>query len=238
MYQYAQDYDEALPIGSAGAIGVAWGGQVYPYVKSQQVFTCPSDTTDIGPAVAPFFVKQSYGYNSGVGWSTTNGRGISGRLASFTAAAKTVFLFETMNTPTGRLDQGEETSSYRSPAGNGVSGFLFAGSSTIGGLYATGQMGNRIGGVVTPAQINAGCGTACPADAGRFASRVINGRHLEGSNFLFVDGHAKWLKGNTVSTGDPAPNATAAQTGGNTYVNPTTAAGTENTAFQATFSPI
>src|SRR5476649_549867 len=46
MIQYAQDYDETMPVSTvASYAGFGWTGQLYPYVKSKQLFVCPSDTT-------------------------------------------------------------------------------------------------------------------------------------------------------------------------------------------------
>src|SRR6476661_2454795 len=49
LMQYTQDYDERYPIGQlnggATSSGIGWGGAIYPYVKSSQIFTCTSDTT-------------------------------------------------------------------------------------------------------------------------------------------------------------------------------------------------
>ena len=45
MIQYAQDYDEVYPSGSyvvSNTIG--WTAQVYPYVKSYEVYKCPDET--------------------------------------------------------------------------------------------------------------------------------------------------------------------------------------------------
>ena len=45
IYQYIQDYDEALPMGGynyAGTYGSRWYRDVYPYVKNLGVFICPS----------------------------------------------------------------------------------------------------------------------------------------------------------------------------------------------------
>ncbi len=45
--QYTQDYDEKYPVSSSstgGATKIIWGEQIYPYIKSQQVFACPSNT--------------------------------------------------------------------------------------------------------------------------------------------------------------------------------------------------
>ena len=56
--QYLQDYDELYPRADSVA-ATGWACiQLQPYIKSTQVFTCPSDAK--GTAAAPF----SYGYNS------------------------------------------------------------------------------------------------------------------------------------------------------------------------------
>ena len=44
---------------------------------------------------------------------------------------------------------------------------------------------------------------------GAFASQV--GRHTDGSNYLMVDGHVKWLRGSAVSTGWEAQNVGSGQ---------------------------
>jgi prepilin-type processing-associated H-X9-DG protein len=50
IMQYTQDNDERLPIGHAGGtaqerLTTAWAMTIMPYVKSEQVFQCPSDAT-------------------------------------------------------------------------------------------------------------------------------------------------------------------------------------------------
>src|ERR1700743_3800079 len=42
IQQYTQDYDETLPWAQQ-AVGGAWNLLIYPYVKNDQVFQCPSD---------------------------------------------------------------------------------------------------------------------------------------------------------------------------------------------------
>ena len=43
VMQYAQDYDETLPVAGYNAqCRGRWQWQIYPYVKNQQVFTCPN----------------------------------------------------------------------------------------------------------------------------------------------------------------------------------------------------
>lgn len=67
--QYTQDSDEALPPGAyaLGGATVTWRQEIFPYVKSVSVFTCPSNsyngvTTDVDGG--EFFV--SYGANDSV----------------------------------------------------------------------------------------------------------------------------------------------------------------------------
>src|SRR3982750_1578182 len=65
ILQYTQDYDEKYPAGLViGGYdswkGIGWAGQCYPYIKSAQLFKCPSDST---AAVAPA-VSVSYAFNT------------------------------------------------------------------------------------------------------------------------------------------------------------------------------
>ena len=43
LMQYTQEYDEKYPIGNAGD-SIAWTVVVQPYLKSAQIFSCPSNT--------------------------------------------------------------------------------------------------------------------------------------------------------------------------------------------------
>jgi prepilin-type processing-associated H-X9-DG protein len=87
------------------------------------------------------------------------------------------------------------------------------------GYMATGQLRNR-------------------TDYWGAAWKSGEGRHLEQSNYLFADGHVKSLRGDKVSGGFPALNATDAET-----IRPSASAsgraeGTEVNGVAATFSPI
>ncbi|MDR3706863.1 MAG: DUF1559 domain-containing protein [Capsulimonadaceae bacterium] len=67
--QYAQDYDETLPVGgdSPNNFGEGWAGVVFPYAKSIGVFQCPSDTTAASTAYSGSVV-DSYAYNGDMCW--------------------------------------------------------------------------------------------------------------------------------------------------------------------------
>ena len=64
LLQYTQDYDEQMPRsfygggGDSDANNYKWMDAIYPYVKSEQLFNCPSD------ALSPKYVQRS-GQNYG-----------------------------------------------------------------------------------------------------------------------------------------------------------------------------
>jgi prepilin-type N-terminal cleavage/methylation domain-containing protein/prepilin-type processing-associated H-X9-DG protein len=107
IMQYAQDFDETLPpfsykahYGYAGGDGARWADLIFPYVKSPQVFDCPSATTKM--AILPggrFFDAGTYTCSL-VTPSTEEPIGVAGRkLAEIEETATTLMLVED-----GRLD--------------------------------------------------------------------------------------------------------------------------------------
>lgn len=85
-----------------------WNVQIYPYVKSTQVYECPSDTGAPGYSSTKPWVSYTYNQNIPL---------FSPRLSAFTAPAKTVLTFEgngvtadpsNINTP--RYNQGAGSS--------------------------------------------------------------------------------------------------------------------------------
>jgi prepilin-type N-terminal cleavage/methylation domain-containing protein len=83
--QYTQDYDEQFMVGM-NSTGGAWAGTTAPYLKSAQVFTCPSDTTTPGGNQT----VVSYAMNSNIASKVNN----TPAIARFTSTARTVLLFE------------------------------------------------------------------------------------------------------------------------------------------------
>jgi prepilin-type processing-associated H-X9-DG protein len=125
---------------------------------------------------------------------------------------KTVMLLETASQRTD-VSSSEETLSAAAP---GIQR-PFAKAAKEYGQYDTGYLGKMS---VTTRNF----------DITKF--RSPGGRHLEGANYSFADGHVKWLKGASVSPGYAPKTTTAPQVGGQL------AAGTDDTTFQATFSPM
>lgn len=205
LLQYTQDYDEKLPQGQdTSGRGRGWAGATLPYIKSAQIFVCPSDSKPLNANP-----QISYAYNSGltlVFGSNPAWKGPS--IAAFNASALTVMCFEVTNVT---WDPNTDATITYSPVGDGYNGDIQG----AGARYATGYMADTGGGTSN-------------YDA-------PTGRHLETSNFLFVDGHVKSLRGDKISAGLAALTPTSpASNGGSPYG----AAGTAVPGYAGTMSPV
>jgi prepilin-type N-terminal cleavage/methylation domain-containing protein/prepilin-type processing-associated H-X9-DG protein len=229
---YNTDYDDTYPDGVAGTTddvwsGEGWAGQLYQYVKSPAVFTCPDDLTLSTP---PNNLAVSYAYNvnlvvGGSLWPHYDAAPPGQNLAHLVAPDKTVELFEDSGV-TADISEPDEGSydishrgNYYSGSSNGLDFRLYAhldDSTGTDNLYATGQLGNR------PV-----------SDGDQF--RPAFGRHSGGSNLLLCDGHARWILGNEISSGLDAVNSSDSQGASATGFS---AAGTQDGAhaYAATFS--
>ena len=103
VLQYTQDYDEKLPSSYdlSGDEGRNWwGAMIQPYVKSTQLFYCPSDSTHaIANADGFSRYNVSYGYNynflNAVATPAYSGGGIA--LAAINEVSQTVLLGDSNN---------------------------------------------------------------------------------------------------------------------------------------------
>lgn len=182
LMQYTQDFDEYFPCGSTG-FGDGWAGQIFPYVRSRQLFICPCDSKR-SPSVNNSVYQCSYFMNRGL--NTPVSGGVSPKvLTVLTAASITVFAGEVYQ---GVMTGGTTTYpvDINSPRGDGNFVPNYATS------YRTGVMGNR------PAFQN---GVTYEETA-----------HFNGSNFLACDGHVKWFRPSAISSGYNANLATNTQT--------------------------
>jgi len=238
LTQYAQDNDETYPRGQAnggGAYSLAygWAGQVYSYVKSIDVFGCPDDPGSKGDKVSyAFSVSVADGYPGDfTGQGDTYG--ISGKLSRFNAPAKTIVLFEVQHESGARVNIINESKGILDGNSRNVSGgstgrqyswYTFE-------KYATGPFSNITN----------------PSDFSDTGFLNMTGRHTDGANYVFGDGHAKWMRSSTVSAGGPAPTPTtnAKTNEGDKTSDILNASGTEcttdtycpNGSCAATFSP-
>ena len=189
LLQYAQDYDEKLPAGNVGNLCWGWAGPIYPYVKSSQVFVCPSDSN--GGTTTGGLTPVSYGYNLNLTACDSGGVafGATPTLSSMQAPTRTVLIYELG----GKIDTANPGSSSASivnfnalPEPPGVfmsrstNAFDGAGSSLV---FATGT-------IDTSALLS-----------GFNGSKDSKPRHFEGANYLAADGHVKYYQSSRISAG-------------------------------------
>ena len=239
LMQYVQDYDETYPNGSNfnGAepiwAGEGWAGQSFPYVRNAALFRCPSDS---GFSNAPENAVVSYAYNINfVSYQSEDEIPYGISAAEVTAPSRSVLLFEVSNVHAnvaaereGAIDGGVEGTDFSASA-NGLDHRLYARKDWSTGSehqYATGYLGGRL-----PSND--------PAAKTQFAAS--EGRHAGGSDFLFGDGHCRWMRGAQVSSGRAATTAICNQDNAPSLPGCNglfRAAGAESAAgaFRATFS--
>lgn len=164
--QYSQDYDErALPWATSMAtdtnglyLGLAfrWEILMEPYVKSTQLFTCPSIVRRSGNSL-----RYAYSYNRYAG--------SSGRpLGSIPLPAQTPIFLEC---------EGD----------SGTPSFTIVSSSETADGVRLKTYGFGVG-----------------WESSNPYSRPYSTRHFDGSNYLFADGHVKWLRRPNGGTNTPA----------------------------------
>ena len=214
LNMYATDNDERLPVttlphpdgSDSPPINVGWAGRINPYVKNAQIFHCASDPTQdtrFTGAGTPTLSAVSYAINSNLAGSAS--------LASLSAPANTVLLFETArdNAWITDVSEGQNSGAAQVPpqtsaAGNGVNGALLnlsglSGTQSQTAVYQTGIMDNS-------KEI-----TFISADSSQYPD--TKGVHSDGANFLAADQHVKWLPGARVSSGGSALSAANLQAG-------------------------
>lgn len=190
VMQYTQDYDETYPytitpasawaqmpdglswVGSNPPTSLLWPQVLYPYHKSSQVFYCPSSR------------QVGSGYHISAGWSATPAMRQYGANASLLPMG-----LGTPPSPTKIASVAASANTY-----------MFMDY----GVYVV-----MTSDVVTSANSNqylpgmgeggGSCATVvADANAQYYADDCRTGRHFGGVNVTFADGHAKWLKSNTV----------------------------------------
>lgn len=127
MAQYQQDYDERTLVVDE-SIEYTWFAPLQPYIKSRQVFRCPSLSESWNPATDQ--PESDYTINGFFGHSLS--------IAQFQNTTEQISFAE-------RLKDFDETDYH-------------------------------------------------PWDASEFEPHLQKDRHFDGSNYLFADGHVKWLK--------------------------------------------
>ena len=175
--QYTQDYDERLPYCDYGYSvpgKIGWDEAIFPYVKSTQIFQCPS-AVGTSTATSTQYNQESTGSSLTGQWTGFPNRdyGMNGYLLPSTVAGGN---FTGRNTASGYI----ALASIDSTAEVFLAGE--ARRSNLGGWYGSVIYANNAGGM-------------------NFANDQVQNDgvhggdvHLEGANWLYVDGHVKWQK--------------------------------------------
>src|SRR6476661_7875124 len=104
LIQYTQDYDEMTPQ-EATADGLRWMDEIYPYVKSEQIFVCPSTSSsqkkfvlNSANDVGSYTGNTGYNESASDAWSgpfsRTWGGGNQIKLSAIEAPSTTVYVFD------------------------------------------------------------------------------------------------------------------------------------------------
>ncbi|MDR3707748.1 MAG: DUF1559 domain-containing protein [Capsulimonadaceae bacterium] len=220
--QYEQDFDETPPDGNSHTYSACgWAGQIYPYVKSKQVFVCPDDST---PAASCSYLYNQDIMNFAAYSGNANLNPPAYPLSTYSSVAKTVLLAEVQGS-------GGYDISDMNPAD--VQSDLHRGGNSPDGLGGNLRQNNTVG--YDPDTSNAsGSTNNIPTNAGGNANFTLKyatgypsgsnvaaavfvsstGVHSLGANYLLSDGHVKWLKASQTSAGNNNTNGSADTCGG------------------------
>ena len=187
VMQYTQDYDERHPPtfynGSASGTSSSWVTFMQPYIKSTQVFQCPSESEATGNTPGATFPVH-YAYNLSIGGNVadaTNGGVAYTSIASLVAPASTV-----MMTDSGSLQAGTVNSTQAATTNPALWTKRIAADKHTTWI------------LITPTSSNWSFTTV---DYGAPLAR-----HLETTNILWADGHVKSQRVETIyPTGATAP---------------------------------
>lgn len=192
IMQYTQDYDERFPQGRSAnnAQKNPWNRTIYPYVKSVQVFVCPSKADNISQNGAQITNQTNYfspdlvnwdveGPSSPGAWGANSNvmrwaddpptsyfsGGVS--VASVPSAAGTTLLVETAYVATLTAANAQDPKSWADIQNRATDYAVTFPTRHDGTQYAYGNLTNQ--------------------------TRPV-GRHFDGVNVVYCDGHVKWQR--------------------------------------------
>ena len=188
--QYTQDADEQYPTGvksSNNFWGAGWAGQIYPYVKSTGVYKCPDDSTPTVTTAAGVNSPVSYAYSASV-----SNYGSPPALSMFGSPSSTFLLDEVIGAQAILTDPAETGSLHKSGADYAYNGNLLTVDSSNVAHFGNDAQNTLVS-------------VSAPFLDGTYGAPQVaaNPQHTGGANYLFCDGHVKWLRGSSVSVEHP-----------------------------------
>lgn len=212
LMQYIQDWDESVPADIQNGMR-GFGAKVYPYIKSVGVFACPNDQSPDPPVrgnpPVPG-VRISYAANSNIGTyqGAGGGNNATPAITDLKNPAKSIVLAEIVDPGQYLAPSDFSNGIADTPSTNGFGKPQPNWASTTNPGWAC---YNDIG--------NPGLRPWVPTTAGGWVLSE-KGRHMNGANFVFFDGHAKWLPSTAVSAGRTQRLSSCNQDGGGGPVLP------------------
>lgn len=206
MTQYTQDYDEKYPpqyetiATGSGTNFHYWGQTIMPYVKSTQIYDCPSFKNDYAGDPSTFGVKSSAPGGGGFQPGLFSSYGINAALSKYTTSWGPLSVAQVNNT--AELAMFTDSSRVYEAGvslGHNPNAAVASGSSSCsnagGATYNSGCSGS--------AGFNQVTGSGADYQTVQGYSNAWNGgwppvgpavRHLETCNVAFADGHVKAMK--------------------------------------------
>jgi prepilin-type N-terminal cleavage/methylation domain-containing protein/prepilin-type processing-associated H-X9-DG protein len=197
--QYAQDYDEkTVPMGGAfnsgsplsvtSGFGIHWPTAIDPYLKNRDILQDPS---------ARALVKNSYSTNlyTMISFGTVGTFDYSTYCATnYPCKAATGSGYGS-----GAVDGGRNLATFENAALTPLhmDAYGLSGGPAVG-LVAAITFGNYTNG----SRYNTAANTNY--SSGNRDTNPYGGKHFEGANYSFMDGHVKWMKGGNTVAGTPA----------------------------------
>jgi prepilin-type N-terminal cleavage/methylation domain-containing protein/prepilin-type processing-associated H-X9-DG protein len=196
IMQYAQDYDEVLPAASGLGPGTTtWRTYIFPYVKSAQIFICPSrgkSPSNNSNTFSNGGIDPAQGITTGLASHYTANDVSDGSLANDgpfclgPAGIRHNSSGTPTNYPAGPLAR------FNTPPYDGGYKLSVINSPSQLIMVAEGNQGNNTSADLTPVfQI---------ANSSTGDVRGLWSGHLGTSNYLFVDGHVKALRATATAT--------------------------------------
>jgi prepilin-type N-terminal cleavage/methylation domain-containing protein/prepilin-type processing-associated H-X9-DG protein len=185
VMMYTQDYEDTLPRGYLAVPGGSfpWPLAVMPYVKNTAIFRCPSDRNPM--SVRAWLPSRDQKTFVDFSLSVIGNYSVlpphdldSVRLAEIDSPARMIALVDMRDL-------------RACPGWEGQWGVLPFHQTIRGKLYGTQLL---TGEQVQKALEQCENGKTPTGEGAKFAPRVATRRHTGGENYIFADGHARWMR--------------------------------------------
>ncbi len=205
MNMYTQDYDERLPEPGLGGVfrnsSNTSLGQLYmgilpfhlaiqPYAKNYQLFACPSDTLRLNASVNRTGIVDAFKAANVPGTDAlppySNTMAFHSEVAKIFPMSYATNYILSNTYKYYKRSNGTEVAADQTQRGRSLAELLEPTNTWIMTEWGANSGNGLAGYYATPGYLN-----ETATDSGRWRG---GGRHMEGRNWLFTDGHAKWHK--------------------------------------------